>query len=89
MSLQIPGHNFAAEHTDLAPFAISIPSSYHQIGEITRFARLKSRQASKCESLQTRSNFKLLPTYVPQKVLRTDLVYWIDALHGPYAAETK
>jgi len=37
MSVQITGHNIAAEHTNLAPFLVSIPSTYHQIRENTRF----------------------------------------------------
>jgi hypothetical protein len=36
-SVQISGHNIAAEYRNLAPFLISIHSSYHQIREIARF----------------------------------------------------
>jgi hypothetical protein len=39
LSVQLAGHNIAAEHTNLAPFRISITSNYHQIREITRYLR--------------------------------------------------
>src|SRR6201997_1323034 len=35
MFVQIPSHITAAEHTNLAPFFVSMTSTYHQIREIT------------------------------------------------------
>jgi len=37
LSVQLTVHNIAAEHRNLAPFRVSIRSSYHQIREITRW----------------------------------------------------
>jgi hypothetical protein len=39
LSIQIAGHNTAAGPINLAPFLISIDSTYHQIREITSHAR--------------------------------------------------